>query len=194
VEKDRVLRYDLGDGKKLICYFVLNKFFQAWYEPSATDADQETVENVLAGLNRKYGTEDPVGFLDNKNRPWLVTKWSDGITSIEYRMLDPKAPQFKNTPYASSEARVIYTDIEINAKKEKMRKRSRSGSTRKSARKSNSRSTATYRTSSRGTCRQAPGASPRSVSRPMAARTRRKVGKPTAAVMRRTCRCGLRSG
>ncbi len=117
---EKTLRYDLGEGKKLVCYFDHDQFYHASYSPVAQDGDLETAQAVLAGLRRKYGPGKVAdNFVDGQNRPLIVVTWNDGVTQIELRMPDPASYGAKAAkPYPSSAVMVIYTGIELNARNE----------------------------------------------------------------------------
>jgi hypothetical protein len=119
---DKILILDLGEGRKVTCYFENDRFYQAIYQPVAADNDQQAAEAVLAGLEKKYGPgKDEEGFTDKGGKPLKLITWNDGISKIEFRMRDPKAPEKtsdrKPPPYPSSTLAVIYTDIASNAKR-----------------------------------------------------------------------------
>ena len=120
---DKTLRYNLGEGKKLVCSFNHDQFYHAFYSPMAQDGDLETAQAVLTGLRKKFGPGKVAdNFVDGQNRPLIVVTWNDGVTQIELRMPDPASYGAKEIkPYPSSAVMVIYTGIELNARKERER-------------------------------------------------------------------------
>ena len=123
---EKILKYDLGEGRKLVCRFDHEQFYRAEYHPIAADGEEVVSEAVLSGLQKKYGPGQQVeGFTDREGRPLRIFKWNDGVSEIELRM-PPETPKGqektddKSKIYASSTIMITYTGLEINAKREKL--------------------------------------------------------------------------
>jgi|GEM_PF-5179281 len=120
---EKILRLDLGEGRKVTCNFNHDQFYQAIYRPMAADNDAQAAEAVLDGLGRKYGPgKEEEGYLDKDGKALKIVTWNDGISKIEFRMRDPRPPEKtgdrKLWVYPSSTLAVIYTDIAASARQE----------------------------------------------------------------------------
>ncbi|MCX5794257.1 MAG: hypothetical protein NTY77_02020 [Elusimicrobia bacterium] len=127
---EKILRLDLGDGRKVTCNFDHDQFYQAIYKPVAADDDQQSAEAVLDGLERKFGPgKNEAGYSDKDGKSLKIVTWNDGTSQIELRMRDPKRPEkggeHDSWVYPSSSLVVIYKDIAATAKREQRQEEER---------------------------------------------------------------------
>jgi hypothetical protein len=139
---NKTLILDLGQGRKVTCYFEHDQFYQAIYQPVASDGDQQAAEAVMAGLEKKYGPgKEEEGFTDKHDRPLKLITWNDGISKIELQMREPTPPApakvagTKPWVYPSSSLAVIYTGISLNARREQRQQEERMRSEEEQSRK-----------------------------------------------------------
>ncbi|MDD5628830.1 MAG: hypothetical protein PHU21_07190 [Elusimicrobia bacterium] len=127
---EKILRLDIGEGRKVTCNFDHDQFYQAIYKPVAADGDQVSAEAASNGLERKYGPgKAETGYSDKDGKALKIVTWNDGTSRIEFRMRDPKAPasasERESWVYPSSTVVVIYTDITATMRREQRQEEER---------------------------------------------------------------------
>lgn len=121
---DRFISFDLGEGKKVACWFYDNRFYHATYSPAVKEGSVQAFTEFLARLTGEHGdgsTEitgqtDPTTFM-----PLFMVKWEDDTSTVTMRMADPEAyAKYQGDVYPSATIMVLYESKVIRKGKEKL--------------------------------------------------------------------------